>query len=248
MNTCARVSAPATVRSCPSHKRSMHPSGRTRFSPPVATDVHTNPPGTRLGRSRYIRQFCRTVSVSEVVGTASPRFSGDEEHGMRIRVFNHLTLDGVMQAPAAPDEDTRDGFDRGGWAAGDEDSVMNAKTGESMSSSDGLLLGRRTYEHVLGYWNTQPDSPFTPVLNDAPKYVASTTLRDPMPWPNSMLLGGDVPSAVAALRQQGDGNLTALGSGDLLHTLMAHDLVDEYVLMIHPVVVGSGRRLFSDHG
>jgi dihydrofolate reductase len=167
---------------------------------------------------------------------------------MRITVFNHLTLDGVMQSPAGSDEDTRDGFDRGGWAAGDSDEAMEQKIGESMGRSDGLLLGRRTYEHLLGYWNTQPDSPFTPVLNNSPKYVATTTLRDPMPWPNSTPLTGNVPHAVADLKQQGGGNLTVLGSGELLHSLLAHDLVDEYTLLVHPVVVGSGRRLFTDKG
>jgi dihydrofolate reductase len=167
---------------------------------------------------------------------------------MRITVFNHLTLDGVMQSPAAPDEDPRDGFDRGGWAVGHEDDVMDRFIGEAMGRSTGMLLGRRSYEHMLGYWNTQPDSPFTPVLNNSQKYVASTTLRDPMPWPNSTLLTGDVPAAVAELKQQGEGSLTVLGSGELLQTLMAHHLVDEFTLVIHPVVLGSGRRLFTDRG
>ena len=86
---------------------------------------------------------------------------------MRVVVINHLTLDGVMQSPAAPDEDTRDGFARGGWAADDNDEVMGRAMGERMGGGGGLLLGRRSYEHLLGYWNTQPDSPFTPMLNGA---------------------------------------------------------------------------------
>ncbi|MGH3082175.1 MAG: dihydrofolate reductase family protein [Gaiellaceae bacterium] len=121
----------------------------------------------------------------------------------RIVVINHLTLDGVMQAPGRPDEDTRGGFEHGGWASsrmfGDE--VIGAAMGARMAASSGLLLGRRTYDDLLSYWNSQ-DSPFKDALNNAPKYVASRTLSEPPPWPNSALLPGDIPEAVAALRQE----------------------------------------------
>jgi dihydrofolate reductase len=120
---------------------------------------------------------------------------------MRIVVINHVTLDGVMQGPGRPDEDTRDGFAHGGWAAerGGDDLIMRA-WGERLAASGGLLLGRRTYEDLLGYWNTQ-DSPFRDALNHAPKYVASNNLTEPLPWPNSTLLSGNVSTAVAKLKQ-----------------------------------------------
>jgi dihydrofolate reductase len=108
-----------------------------------------------------------------------------------------------------------------------------------------LLLGRRSYEGMLGYWNTQ-DSPFKDGLNNAPKHVASRTLGEPLPWPNSTLLGADVADAVAQLKGRGDGDLFVMGSGELIQTLTRHDLIDEYLLFIHPVVLGTGRRLFTD--
>jgi dihydrofolate reductase len=164
---------------------------------------------------------------------------------MRVIVINHLTLDGVMQGPGRPDEDTRDGFAHGGWAAAGVDDAVNAALGARMPRSGGLLLGRRSYEDMLGYWNTQ-DSPFKAMLNDAPKHVASTTLREPLPWPNSTLLSGDVAAAVARLRERPGKDLTVMGSGELIRTLMRHDLIDEYLLLVHPLVLGSGRRLFGE--
>jgi dihydrofolate reductase len=166
---------------------------------------------------------------------------------MRVVVINHVTLDGVMQAPGRPEEDTRGGFERGGWAGPGIDDVVNAAMGERISRSDGLLLGRRSYEDMLGYWNTQ-DSPFKEMLNSAPKHVASRTLREPLPWPNSTLLSADVGDAVARLRQQPGRDLHVMGSGELIQTLMGHDLIDEYLLLIHPLVLGAGRRLFGDGG
>jgi dihydrofolate reductase len=113
-----------------------------------------------------------------------------------------------------------------------------------MTSDGAMLLGRRTYEDFAGFWPKQTDNPFTPVLNQRRKYVASTTLAEPLPWENSTLLTGDVGAAVAAL----DTELTVLGSGELIRTLMQRDLVDEFVLTIHPLVLGTGRRLFGDGG
>jgi dihydrofolate reductase len=166
---------------------------------------------------------------------------------MRVVVINHVTLDGVMQAPGRPEEDTRGGFELGGWAGPGIDDVVNAAMGARMSRSDGLLLGRRSYEDMLGYWNTQ-DSPFKEMLNSAPKHVASRTLREPLPWPNSTLLSADVGDAVARLRQQPGRDLHVMGSGELIQTLMGHDLIDEYLLLLHPLVLGAGRRLFGDGG
>jgi dihydrofolate reductase len=165
----------------------------------------------------------------------------------RVVVINHLTLDGVMQAPGRREEDTRGGFEHGGWAGPSVDEVVNAAMGARMPRSGGLLLGRRSYEDMLGYWNTQ-DSPFKDILNSAPKYVASRTLREPLPWPNSTLLSGDVAEAVAQLRQQPGKDLNVMGSRELIQTLMRHGLIDEYLLLIYPLVLGSGRRLFADGG
>src|SRR5215204_26346 len=167
----------------------------------------------------------------------------------RIVVINHLTLDGVMQAPGRPDEDTRGGFEHGGWASSrmSGDAVIGAAMDARMAASSGLLLGRRTYDDLLSYWNSQ-DSPFKDALNNAPKYVASRTLSEPPLWPNSALVRGDIPEAVAALRQEPGEELHVMGSGELIQTLMRHDLIDEYVLLIHPLVLGSGRRLFADVG
>jgi dihydrofolate reductase len=168
----------------------------------------------------------------------------------KVVVVNHVTLDGVMQAPAGPDEDTRGGFEHGGWAAPGNDEVMGAKMAERMARGravgGALLLGRRTYENFYAYWPNQTDNPFTEVLNNTPKYVASRTFSEPLAWSNSMLLDGDAAEAVARLKAQRSGDITILGSGELIGSLMAAELIDEYLLMIHPLVLGSGRRLFGD--
>jgi len=119
---------------------------------------------------------------------------------------------------------------------------------EGMSTTSGaLLLGRRTYEDFYAVWPNRTDNnPFTDVLNNAQKYVASTTLKEPLPWINSTLLKGDVPAAVAGLRAQPGKDIVVLGSGKLVQTLMKHNLVDVYMLLIHPLVLGSGSRLFAD--
>jgi dihydrofolate reductase len=163
-----------------------------------------------------------------------------------IIVFENLTLDGVMQAPGRRDEDLRGGFRHGGWATPYADPVLGRVAGESMASTGGLLLGRRTYEDFYAVWPNRTDNPFTEVLNNTQKYVASTTLKEPLPWINSTLLKGDVPGAVAGLRAQPGKDIVVLGSGELVQTLMQHNLVDQYVLLIHPLVLGSGRRLFAD--
>lgn len=166
----------------------------------------------------------------------------------RIVVMNHVTLDGVMQGPGRPDEDTRGGFTQGGWgqlstSAGD---AAGKAMGERMAAGGGLagwLFGRRTYEGLLTYWNAE-GGPFKEAFNNSPKHVASTTLKEPLPWPNSTLLRGDVTEAARALKARSDGVLAILGSGELIASLMAANLIDEYLLMIHPLVLGSGRRLF----
>jgi dihydrofolate reductase len=164
----------------------------------------------------------------------------------KIVVFNNLTLDGVMQAPGHPDEDRRDGFEHGGWAAPYNDPVMAEKAAEGMAQGGPLLLGRRTYEHFFSFWPHQKDNPFTEVLNNSQKFVASRTLEDPLPWQNSTLLKGDAAEAVAELKEQPGKDIVVLGSGGLIQSLLPANLVDEYVLLIHPLVLGSGRRMFRE--
>lgn len=166
----------------------------------------------------------------------------------RIVVMNHVTLDGVMQGPGHADEDTRGGFTHGGWgqrSAGPGDATALAM-GERMTAGGGLagwLLGRRSYEQLLASWNAR-GGPFKDALNNTPKYVASATLTEPLPWPNSTVLRGDTADAVRALKAQVSGVLAIMGSGILIGSLMTADLIDEYLLMIHPLVLGTGRRLF----
>jgi dihydrofolate reductase len=163
----------------------------------------------------------------------------------KVVVTNHLTLDGVMQAPAGQEEDTRDGFAFGGWAAANQDSVMMEVMTQGMAAGGALLFGRWTYERMYEAWHGRSDgNPFTDVLDKRTKYVASTTLTEPLPWQNSILLTGDVRDAVAELKETQEGNLSILGSATLIETLMTGSLIDEWVLPIHPVVLGSGRRMF----
>jgi len=166
----------------------------------------------------------------------------------KVVVFTSLTLDGVMQAPGRPDEDTRGGFEHGGWALPYNDEVMGKVLAENMAGAGPLVLGRRTYEDFYGFWPKQTGNPFTEVLDSTRKYVASTTLAEPLPWRNSTLLEGDAADAVAGLKQEQGKDLTVLGSGELVQSLRRRDLVDEYVLLIHPLVLGTGRRLFPDGG
>jgi dihydrofolate reductase len=108
------------------------------------------------------------------------------------------------------------------------------------------LFGRWTYEQLLAHWNQHPDSPFTPALNNTPKYVVSTTLSEPLPWPNSTLVTGDITEGVRTVKKEADGVVAIMGSGTLIAHLMAANLIDEYLLMIHPLVLGTGRRLFPE--
>jgi dihydrofolate reductase len=164
----------------------------------------------------------------------------------KIVVTNHLTLDGVMQAPGRPDEDRRGSFEHGGWAVANTDSVMMNAMGQGMSQAGPLLFGRRTYEDFAAVWPGRTDNPFTAVLDNSQKYVASRTLREPLPWQNSTVLSGDAAETVARLKEQPGKDILVMGSGDLLQTLMRHGLVDEYLLLIHPLVLGQGRRLFNN--
>jgi dihydrofolate reductase len=165
----------------------------------------------------------------------------------KLVVAEFLSLDGVMQAPGGQNEDTEGGFRYGGWQMGYNDDVSGERIAGSMAQTGAFLLGRKTYEIFAAYWPTQSDdNPFAKVLNGLPKYVASTTLSEPLTWQRSTLLQGDVAKAVAELKQGEGGNIVVLGSGGLVQTLYENDLVDEYALMIIPIVLGSGKRLFRD--
>jgi dihydrofolate reductase len=165
----------------------------------------------------------------------------------KLTVSEFVSLDGVMQAPGGADEDMEGGFRHGGWQMGYFDDVAGERIGASMAQTGAFLLGRRTYEIFASYWPTQSDDdPFAKILNGLPKYVASTTLGEPLAWQNSTLLQGDVAKAVAELKEGEGGNIVVLGSGGLVQTLYENDLVDEYALMIHPIVLGSGKKLFRD--
>lgn len=163
----------------------------------------------------------------------------------KIIVFTNLTLDGVMQAPGRPDEDTRDDFKHGGWAT---PFAAMQEAGDVFANVGAVLLGRRTYKDFYAFWPNQPANPFTTFFNDIQKYVTSTTLEAPLAWSNSTLLKGDVAKAVGKLKEEQDKDIVIFGSGVLIQSLMRCNLVDEYVLLIHPLVLGSGRRLFTDGG
>src|SRR5919109_1389300 len=167
---------------------------------------------------------------------------------MRLVVLNHVSLDGVMQGPGRVDEDTRGGFVHGGWAVANTDDVMANLAGPGNSNPGGaLLLGRRSYEGMLSAWN-QRGGPFKDALNAAPKFVASHSGSTKLAWPNSTLLHGDVPAAVKELKERPGGDLLIMGSGALIRSLLPHHLIDEFLLFIHPLTLGSGLRLFPEDG
>ena len=167
---------------------------------------------------------------------------------MRVVVLNHVTLDGVMQSPGRPEEDTRGGFRDGGWAVPNGDEVMAQETGAgAREPGGGLLFGRRSYEDMLRTWNER-GGPFKDALNAAPKFVASHSASTKLAWPNSTLLHGDVPAKIRDLKQRPSGDLLIMGSGALIRSLMPHRLIDEFILVIHPLILGTGQRMFPDAG
>src|SRR5258708_9492779 len=150
----------------------------------------------------------------------------------KVVVFTNLTLDGVMQAPGRPDEDRRGGFEHGGWAT---PYAAMAQAGNSMANPSALLLGRRTYEDFYTVWPNRTDNPYTAVLNNIQKYVASTTLSEPLSWSNSTLLKGDAAEAVARLKEEPAKHLLVMATGQPAQSLLRHNLVDVHVLLIHPL-------------
>ena len=160
----------------------------------------------------------------------------------KIIVFEHISLDGVIQAPGAPDEDTSDGFAYGGWQAPYGDDILEAALQKQMNMPFDLLLGRKTFDIWAAFWPQRAD--FWPGVNTATKYVASNTLTSHK-WQPSVFLNGDIAETVAKLKQEQGPDLHVWGSGDLLQTLMKHDLVDVFWLMIYPLTLGAGKRLFA---
>jgi len=159
----------------------------------------------------------------------------------KIIVFEHISLDGVIQAPGAPDEDTSDGFAYGGWQAPYGDDILEAALQKQMNMPFDLLLGRKTFDIWAAFW---PQHGW-PGFNTATKYVASNTLTS-HEWQPSVFLNGNIAEKVAKLKQEQGPDLHVWGSGDLLQTLMKHDLVDVFYLMIYPLTLGAGKRLFAD--
>jgi dihydrofolate reductase len=158
-----------------------------------------------------------------------------------------LTLDGVMQAPGPNDDDREGGFEYGGWLAPYVDDVLWQTIGQLHAQAGGLLLGRKTYQTMAGYWPqvTDTDNPLASTMNRLAKYVASGSLREPA-WSNTTLLGGDLVEEVARLKRRPGAELQVLGSGALVQTLMRHDLVDAYRLWLFPLLLGTGKRLFAE--
>lgn len=170
---------------------------------------------------------------------------------MRIVVSDFMSLDGVVQAPGGPDEDTDGGFEHGGWSMRFFDvDTMGPVLNEVMGSTDALLFGRRTWQTMAAAWPERAGDRFSDRMNELPKYVASRTLsQDDLDWNNSTLLPpDDVVGAVRELRERDGGDVQVMGSANLTRTLIAHDLVDEYRLMIEPILLGGGKRLFPGDG
>lgn len=165
----------------------------------------------------------------------------------RICVVESVSLDGVMQGLGSPDEDTRGGFTRGGWGRPYSDEVAMEEAGKGMADTTAILFGRLTYLKMAAFWPHQTDgNPFTAMLDRTPKYVVSKTLAEPLEWQNSFRLDGI--DDVARLKDELEGNIVVLGSGELVRALTLERLVDQYSLSIHPIVLGGGTRLFPDQG
>jgi dihydrofolate reductase len=164
----------------------------------------------------------------------------------KLVVGTFMTLDGVVQAPGAPNEDQEGGFAHGGWTVPLFDDELGQRMVELTNRSEALLLGRKTYEEFAASWPlVGDDDPIAAKLNHMPKYVASRTLKT-AEWANTTILSGDVAEEVAKLKEQPGGEIHVSGSGNLVQTLLRNDLIDEFVLLVFPVVVGPGKRLFGE--
>ena len=167
----------------------------------------------------------------------------------KLGIVEFVTLDGVMQGLGGPDEDRDGGFAHGGWSAPYGDEVLGRHAGQGIGQTSAYLFGRRTYQHMAAHWPNEPDdNPIAASLNAMPKYVATRTLRQQdVTWANCFVLQGDVVDAVARLKEDGDGFITVLGSGELVQTLISAGVVDVYRILLHPLVLGTGKRLFREY-
>jgi dihydrofolate reductase len=165
-----------------------------------------------------------------------------------LSLVEFITLDGVMQGLGGPDEDREGGFDYGGWSGAYGNEVAQ-QAGNDIGQTSAYLFGRKTYEHMAAHWPHESlDNPIAASLNATPKYVATRTLREEnLAWDNSFVLDGDVVEQVGELKAQGEGTITVLGSGVFVQALIAHDLIDIYRIMLHPIVLGKGKRLFREY-
>jgi dihydrofolate reductase len=163
----------------------------------------------------------------------------------KLIVSTFLTLDGVMQAPGGPGEDDEGGFKHGGWSVNYWDDLMGQEMGEATSKPFAMVLGRKTYDIMAAHWPHASEEEGGPIFNQATKYVASRS-RPTLEWNNSFLIEGDAADGLAALKQEDGPELQVHGSSNLIQSLLRHNLVDEYRLWVFPVVIGSGKRLFSD--
>src|SRR5712691_8067781 len=162
----------------------------------------------------------------------------------KLAVIEFVTLDGVMQSLGSPGEDRDGGFEYGGWSAPYGDEVLGKAAGEGLAATTAYLFGRKTYQKMAAHWPAEAGTnPIAAHLNATPKYIVTRTLTS-LDWAGSHVLGGDVVASVNDLKQHGDGSIVVLGSGVLVQTLIEHDIVDEYRLFVHPLVLGTGKRLF----
>jgi dihydrofolate reductase len=167
----------------------------------------------------------------------------------KLAVVEFLTLDGVMQGLAGSEEDRESGFAQSGWGAPYGDEVLAQQAGQGIGLTTAYLFGRRTYEHMAAHWPHEPDdNPIAASMNAMPKYVVTKTLRQQeMTWANSHVIERDVVEQIRALKSEGDGFITVLGSGELVQTLVVNDMIDTYRILLHPLVLGTGMRLFREY-
>jgi len=167
----------------------------------------------------------------------------------QLGVVEFITLDGVMQGLGGPDEDREGGFDLGGWSGPYGDDVLAKRAGQGIGQTSAYLFGRKTYEHMAAHWpHESADNPIAASLNVTPKFVATHTLRQQdLDWANSHVIDTDLVEAIQSLKAEGDGFVTVLGSGVLVQTLIANELVDVYRIMLHPLLLGTGKRLFRGY-
>jgi dihydrofolate reductase len=168
----------------------------------------------------------------------------------KLIVQEWISLDGVVQAPGSPNEDKSGGFKHGGWHLPYFDDMSRNWVVKNLSEAGGYLFGRRTYENFAGHWPkaSAEEQVLAQPLNTKRKYVVSTTLKDPLAWENSTVVKGDIAAVVSALKQEDGGNLLVIGSAKLVQSLIEHDLVDEFRMMVDPLVVGGGKRIFGNDG